>query len=222
MTAVTATTTRRRPVFVAQTTAVMRTCLAGFVLLAPASVVRAQVVEPSPRPVVLPATEQSRRHDVTAQFLSREGNLAYLGLGVALPLLTDGRDGTNHSLRALDALGTSAVLSASLKALTREKRPDTDERNSFPSGHATAAFAVATVESHFHPRQAVFWYAGAALIADSRVRLHRHHTHDVLAGAALGYLTARWELARPRGLILSPVLRSERDRGFSVQFGGRF
>ncbi len=205
----------------------LRFVLVAAILAAPTAS-RAQVPNVPP-PVALPAAE---RRPATAQFLSREGTLAYLGLGVALPLLTDGRNGTNHSLRALDALGTSALLSAGLKVLTREKRPDTDERNSFPSGHATAAFAVAAMQSAFHPRQAVFWYAGATLIADSRVRLHRHHTQDVLAGAALGYLTARWELSRPRGLILSPVLCPERleerasaDRAgadFGLRLVGRF
>lgn len=203
-------------------------CLAGTA--AAGGSARAQIPAPNlPPPVALPAAAAERR-PATAQFISREGSLAYLGLGVALPLLTDGRDGTNHSFRVLDALGTSALLSSSLKALTREKRPDTGERNSFPSGHATAAFAVAAMQSAFHPKQAPLWYAGAALIAGSRVRLHRHYTHDVLAGAALGYLSARWELSRPRGLILSPVLRrsaSENGRGVArggvgIEFAGRF
>jgi len=87
-----------------------------------------------------------------AKFASGSGNILYLAAGVGLPLLTDGK---NHALRAADALGTSVLLAEGLKNVVREKRPDANSRDSFPSGHATAAFAVATVESQFHPKQAI-------------------------------------------------------------------
>ena len=79
-----------------------------------------------------------------------------------------------------------------------------DKRNSFPSGHATAAFAVATVQSRYHPEQAPWWYLGATAISISRVSLHRHYVHDVVAGAALGYFTARATLAHPHVMALAP------------------
>ncbi|MBV9849980.1 MAG: phosphatase PAP2 family protein [Armatimonadetes bacterium] len=141
-----------------------------------------------------------------SQFASGSGNILYLALGVGLPLVTDGHDGRNHALRALDGLGTSVLLSEGLKALVREKRPDSDSHDSFPSGHATAAFAVATAESAFHPRQAPLWFLGATLIAASRVRLRRHTVGDVAAGAALGYGVTRLELSAPRGLLLVPLI----------------
>ena len=141
-----------------------------------------------------------------AQFASGSGNIIYLAAGVGLPLLSDGRYGTRHALRVADALGTSVLLSEGLKNLVREKRPDSNSHDSFPSGHATAAFAVATVESDFHPHQAPLWYIGATLISLSRVRLRRHTVGDVVAGAALGAGTARVEVNQPRGLILSPFI----------------
>lgn len=144
-----------------------------------------------------------------AQFASGGGNILYLAAGIGLPLLTDGNQGQNHSLRALDAMGTSVLVTEGLKALTREKRPDSNAHDSFPSGHATAAFAVATAQSAFHPREAPLWYLGATLISLSRVRLHRHTNGDVLAGAAVGYGVTRLELSAPRGLILSPVIQPD-------------
>ncbi len=149
-----------------------------------------------------------------SQFASDSGNILFLAAGVGLPLLSDGHDGKNHALRAADALGTSVLLSEGLKSLVREKRPDSNAHDSFPSGHATAAFAVATVEGSLHPHQAPLWYLGAALISASRVRLHRHTTGDIIAGAALGIGTARLELAQPRGLILSPFITPD---GVGVQ-----
>lgn len=152
-------------------------------------------------------------------FASGSGNILYLATTVGLPLLTDGKDGRNHSLRAADALGTSVLLAEGLKNLVREKRPDANTHDSFPSGHVTAAFAIATVESQFHPRQAQFWYTGATLISYSRLRLNRHYVQDVVAGAALGFFTARLELSRPHGLILSPLISREGGLGVQVSRG---
>ncbi len=141
-----------------------------------------------------------------SNFASGAGNILYLAAGIGLPLLSDGAQGRNHALRAADSLGTSVLLTEGLKALFREKRPDSNAHDSFPSGHATAAFAVATAESSFHPKQAPLWFLGATLISYSRVRLHRHTVGDVVAGAGIGYGITRLELAAPRGLILSPFI----------------
>ena len=155
-----------------------------------------------------------------SDFASGTGNLLFLAAGVGLPLLSDGRDGRNHALRALDALGTSVIISEGLKNLVREKRPDSDAHDSFPSGHATAAFSVATIEAGLHPHQAPLWYLGAALISYSRVRLHRHTAGDVAAGAALGFGTARLEMSQPRGLLLSPFITPDgRGMGFQMSRG---
>lgn len=151
-----------------------------------------------------------------SNFASDSGNIIYLAAAVGLPLLSDGKHGTNHALRAADAIGTSVLLSEGLKNLFHEKRPDSNAHDSFPSGHATAAFAAATVESDLHPKQAALWFTGATLISYSRIRLHRHYGRDVIAGALLGYGTARLELSTPRGLILSPLIQPE-SRSFGVQ-----
>ncbi len=151
-----------------------------------------------------------------ADFESGSGNIIYLAAAVGLPLLSDGADGRNHALRAADAIGTSVLLSEGLKHLFREKRPDSNAHDSFPSGHATAAFAAATVESDLHPKEAPLWFLGAALISYSRVRLHRHYERDIVAGALLGYGTARLELSSPRGLLLSPLIQPQ-SRAMGVQ-----
>jgi len=157
-------------------------------------------------PMLSPSARADSPARTASKFASGSGNILFLAAGVGLPLLSDGHDGKNHALRVLDALGTSVIISEGLKNLVREKRPDSNAHDSFPSGHATAAFAVATVESSLHPHQAPLWYLGAALISYSRVRLHRHTVGDVLAGAALGAGTARLEMAQPRGLLLSPFI----------------
>jgi membrane-associated phospholipid phosphatase len=123
-----------------------------------------------------------------------------------LPLLRDGRQGTVHSLRAADAVGSSLVIAEGLKYLVKEQRPNHADHQSFPSGHAVAAFAAATAEAQYHPREAVYWYLGAAAIGQSRVRLKDHYERDVISGALLGYGMTRLELCSPHGLILAPFI----------------
>lgn len=64
---------------------------------------------------------------------------------------------------------------------------------SFPSGHTTEAFAVATAISEHYPQPWVrgLAYGTAALVGASRIQQNAHFTSDVLAGALLGTLTAR-------------------------------
>lgn len=66
--------------------------------------------------------------------------------------------------------------------------------SSFPSGHATVAFAAATVYSMEYRK--TIWvpivaYSAASLISLSRITENKHWTTDVLVGAMLGYLTGR-------------------------------
>lgn len=62
---------------------------------------------------------------------------------------------------------------------------------SFPSGHATCAFAMcmAFAVMDRHAGHAPAWAFLAAVLAFTRVYLSQHFTEDVLAGAALGTLT---------------------------------
>jgi membrane-associated phospholipid phosphatase len=67
------------------------------------------------------------------------------------------------------------------------------------------------MESHYHPDYAWLWYTGASAIAYSRVDLNRHRPTEVLAGAAIGYLTARLELSQKHGLLLFPIIDRDKE-----------
>ena len=77
-----------------------------------------------------------------------------------------------------------------LKAIVKEERPDHSDNKSFPSGHATMAFAAArSIDKEF--RKDCIWipiagYAAATAIGVERVVNKHHHWYDVVAGAGLG------------------------------------
>ncbi len=169
----------------------------------------------------LPARAQSV-DTPTYRFLSGPGTVAFVGYGTLRGLIADGRHkGREESLRTGDALFSGVLLSEAIKLAVREPRPDRSANDSFPSGHATAAFAVAAMQSRYHTNEAPLWFLGAALIGDSRVRLHKHYLHDVVAGGALGILTAEVERHQTRGLLIAPFYRPDgKARGLTV--GTRF
>ena len=61
---------------------------------------------------------------------------------------------------------------------------------SFPSGHATTAFAAAVLLTLWYPRWAGVWLGLAVLVGLSRVVLGSHFPSDVLVGALLGSAVA--------------------------------
>lgn len=72
---------------------------------------------------------------------------------------------------------------------------------SFPSDHATAAFAIAVAVFFFSRRVGVVFLAFAAAIACSRVLLAMHYPSDVLAGALTGTLAAVAVCTLGRGVV---------------------
>jgi len=73
--------------------------------------------------------------------------------------------------------------------------------SSFPSGHAAAAFSIATVMARrYGQHKWVPWvaYSVAGLISISRVPDMAHFPSDVFLGAALGYTITRFDVFRER------------------------
>jgi hypothetical protein len=92
----------------------------------------------------------------------------------------------------LRAQAISELLVQPLKFATRRERPDGSNDLSFPSGHAAATFAAATViERHLGWKGAVFGYAIASYVAASRLHDNVHYLSDVVFGAAVGTIAGR-------------------------------
>ncbi len=114
-----------------------------------------------------------------------------------------------------EAVADSEILATVLKAAGGRARPTTFSSSGnywdswtegriinggFPSGHAIAAFSVATVVARQYGRShrwlPYVTYGAATLICFSRVSLASHFSADVFAGAALGYYISRFAVLR--------------------------
>lgn len=80
--------------------------------------------------------------------------------------------------------------------------PGEGSHSSFPSGHTTVAFAVATVIARQYPEQrwvAPLVYSLATMTGISRIHDREHWGSDVFIGAAIGYFTGRMVVNRHGG-----------------------
>ncbi len=114
---------------------------------------------------------------------------------------------TRVGLHSLESVLVSQVAAEAIKVVVGRARPSqglgpdsfepftTDrEFHAFPSGHSTQSFALATTLSG-ELREEAPWlpfvlYPGATWVAITRVQDERHWITDVVAGAALGVLSA--------------------------------
>ena len=100
--------------------------------------------------------------------------------------------GNENSLNDGEHMAKASFYSTSLVMLTKflvsERRPGyPDDDASFPSGHASASFAFASVVT---ARHGWYWgsvaYSMAGFISISRINDDYHYLHDVLVGATIG------------------------------------
>lgn len=129
----------------------------------------------------------------------------------------------NAKLEETGALSLQAVADADIvvnvvKVVARRQRPLNGDRgghfekggSSFPSGHSTQAWALATVlatEYGDHKWVPYASYGYAALISTSRVLAQAHFTSDVFVGGAIGFFIGRYVVRtqRTHGAHLAPL-----------------
>ena len=115
------------------------------------------------------------------------------------------RTAGERALVLATSTATLAILVNTMKYTIRAPRPDSDGRNSFPSGHTATAFMGAELVRHeYGPLWGLGAYGIATTTAIMRIYNNRHWTSDVLAGAAIGILSANvgyWLLPLERRLF---------------------
>lgn len=116
--------------------------------------------------------------------------VSYVGLGFA------GAKCKHNYKERLLATGTSylamAIMVNGVKFTVKEKRPDSNSRNSYPSGHTATVFMGAElVRTEYGTGYGIAAYTVACGVAFLRIYNGRHWTTDTLAGAGIGILSAR-------------------------------
>ena len=99
-------------------------------------------------------------------------------------------------LYVIAAVASADLLATLGKAIVHRHRPfehqigPSERTHSWPSGHASTAFAGASMLAWLVPRFRLLWYALAVLIAYSRLYNGVHYPTDVVSGALLGLAVA--------------------------------
>ena len=160
-------------------------------------------------PASLPGVDRSALHTFsgsagTASTALLVGVIGFAGIASLDGATPDQRRG--HVAVFANSLAWTLAATDWVKVLVRRKRPvlytagataaaeDPNSQRSFPSGHASVAFAAATTyltmaqrERQPHRvRNAALLYAGALGVSALRVSAGKHFPTDVLGGAVLG------------------------------------
>ncbi|MCK8824307.1 phosphatase PAP2 family protein [Fuchsiella alkaliacetigena] len=128
--------------------------------------------------------------------------ITHLGLGevnFAIATILPDREARYDSYKALLVSSVSVTI---LKYGIGKSRPEGEityepyttsaSNRAFPSGHTTTAFALATIMAEYYPEYKNRLYALATLVGISRLYVDAHWASDVVAGAGLGYASAKF------------------------------
>ena len=143
-------------------------------------------------------------------------------LQIAIPLSAYGTtlylDDKEGQMEFYKSYGVSLASTYALKYTVREQRPDSNAKDSFPSGHTSSAFSGATfIHKRYGFKYAIVPYLGAIYTGYSRVHSNRHYTRDVVAGALIG-VASSWYFTSPyKNVDIQPVVGAD-YKGVQVKY----
>jgi hypothetical protein len=138
-----------------------------------------------------------------------------LGAGAAAYLIGRGKENSRLQHLGMDEIEAQLLAGAiviGLKEAVRRDRPIKNDGTrasgfGFPSGHAAATFAAATVlQQHLGYRAGIPTYLIASYVAMSRLHENVHKASDVVFGATVGIIAGRTVTWHGRNFYASPML----------------
>ncbi len=142
--------------------------------------------------------------NLPAAFLTELLKLKPVLLAMIALLLADRRLRWRFAADFSAVILVQAGVGSALKELFQRIRPDDFEAagifygpladvkgNAFPSGHATAAWAIAAVMAAYYPRWRWLFYIGAVAVCWARLQLNAHYPGDLIAGGVVGWFVAQ-------------------------------
>lgn len=185
-------------------------------------------------------SNRNNTYDDISYFLEKAGNGIYQISGLTATYLygyyTSNNKLAETSLLAIESFAISGIFAQCIKISTHRSRPyqgygekhwfasNLISRNnvSFPSGHTTSAFSLATVLSMQYNKLSVSIpaYTLATLVAISRIYDKKHWASDVFAGAVLGHFVAKMVVnINQKSLKINPIFGDGvTGIGFSYNF----
>ena len=105
------------------------------------------------------------------------------------------------------SFATTFLITHGLKNTVKKRRPDSNNRESFPSGHTSSAFqGAAFIQKRYGWNYGVPAYIAAAYVGYSRVDTRHHDNADVLMGAMIGVLSSYYFTTEYKNIDLKPVV----------------
>jgi membrane-associated phospholipid phosphatase len=158
---------------------------------------------------ILIANDESVLHQVSPSWHNTSINISNAGVyvlgaaagGIFVTGLTTHNDhATDTGIRSAEASVDSVILYAALKAVLARQRPYTGQgegrffsgnwtAGSFPSGHATLAWTLASVMTSEYPNwpMRLLMYGVATAVSTTRVTGGVHFPADVFSGSVIGF-----------------------------------
>lgn len=138
-------------------------------------------------------------------------------------LITQNEHAQETGIRTAEATADSVILYGVMKAIFQRQRPYTGvgegkffagswTNGSFPSGHATFAWTIASTVAHeYHSIPLdVLMYGLATTVSTTRVTAGQHFPSDVFVGSVMGYLVGRYVANKPEDGL--PIRRRSKFR----------
>ena len=147
-------------------------------------------------------------------------NITIPAIGIAgiygCGLIFDDTKIRNLGLQLVESCAYAGIITSVLKSTAGRSRPYVDkgnmdwhpgqfntDRTSFPSGHATLAFAISSVMANYLDNiyWKVGWYAVASLVGTARIYHDKHWLSDVFMGSAIGYFVGDFVSRNPENRL---------------------